>query len=66
MMNRGSHRENIGERSEPSGGLGRCLKATPLFPLSRLLLGSLRSPISFFAQANFFLLFLPTQSLVPG
>ena len=66
MMKRGSHRENTGERSEPSGGLGRCLKATPLFPLSRLLLGSLRWPICFFRPRQFFSPFPPTQSLVPG
>ena len=64
MMKRGSHRENIGERSEPSGGLGRCLKATPLFPLSRLLLGSLRSLISFFRPSQFFSPFSPNAE--PG
>ena len=64
MMNRGSHRKNIGERSEPSGGLGRCLKVTPLFPLSRLLLGSLRSPISFFRSSQFFSPFSPNAE--PG
>ena len=63
-MQRGSHRENIGERSETSGGLGRCLKATPLFPLSRLLIGSLRSPICFFRPRQFFSPFSPNAE--PG
>ena len=64
MMKRESHRENIGERSEPSGGLGRCLKATPLFPLSRLPLGSLRLPICFFRPRQFFSPFPPNAE--PG
>ena len=53
-----------GERSEPSGVLGRG-ERPPLFPLPRLPLGSLRSPIFFFAHADFFL-FPPMRSLVPG
>ena len=64
MIKRGSHRKNIGERSDPSSGLGRCLKATPLFPLSRLLFGSLRSPICFFRPRQFFSPFSPNAE--PG
>ena len=64
MIKRGSHRKNICEGSEPSGGLGRCLKATPPFPLSRLLLGSLRSPLCFFRPRQFFSPFSPNAE--PG
>ena len=39
---------------------------SPLFPLPRLPLGSFLSPIFFFAHADFFLLFPPMGSLVPG
>ena len=41
---KGSTRKHIGERSEPSGGLG---SGKGPFPLPRLPLGSLRSPIFF-------------------
>ena len=36
------------------------------FPLPRPLLGLLRLPLFFFARADFFLLFPPVRSLIPG
>ena len=51
-------------RAERWPGEGeRVAEAPPPFPLPRLPLGSLRSPIAFFAQANFSLL-LPQWGLV--
>ena len=61
-----SNRINIGERNEPSGGLGREKGRPPPFPVSTLPLGSLRSPVFYFAHADFFLLPPPMRSLVPG
>ena len=60
--------KNIGERSEPSNGLGRGKGRHPSpFDLPRLTLGSLSSPNFFsFAHADFFFLFLPMRNMVPG
>ena len=55
-----SNTKNIGERSKPSDGLGRGKGRHPSpFHLPRL-------PYLFFAHSDFFFLFPPTRSLVPG
>ena len=67
---KGKKQSQIGKRNEPSGGLEKG-KGSP-FPLLRLAslafpsVGSLRPPIFFFAQADYFLLFSQMRSLVPG
>ena len=50
----GLNRKNIGERSEPSGGLLWRGKWRPPFPLPKVIHGSLRSPILFSPTPIFF------------
>ena len=52
----GSNRKNIGERSEPSGGLGRGKAPPPLSPP--------QATSRFSSLANFFFLFPPMRNLV--
>ena len=52
----GSNRKNIGERSEPSGGLGRGKAPPPLSPP--------QATSRFASLANFFFLFPPMRNLI--